>query len=156
MLRSHPIKLHPKVEPRLVAGAFIVLASRLLTFPRTPWELDEFHFLELPVLVDFTLNKNKKTPLIWEAGFSFAYLLSSDYLYFDPYAKVYYKNDGVLNKDQWNLSTALMIGWNINQGRFLLGPQVQYGISGLLNSSQAYSQYLYSFGLKFSFIPGGK
>jgi hypothetical protein len=117
---------------------------------------DQFHFIELPVLVDFTLNKSKKSPLIWEAGFSFAYLLSSDYLYFDPYAKVYYKNDGVLNKDQWNLSTALMIGWNINQGRFLLGPQVQYGISGLLNSSQAYSQYLYSFGLKFSFIPGGK
>jgi len=46
VLRSHSIKLHPKVEPRLVAGAFIVLASRLLTFPRTPWELDEFHFLE--------------------------------------------------------------------------------------------------------------
>ena len=117
---------------------------------------NQFHFLELPVLVDFTLNKNKKTPLIWEAGFSFAYLLSSDYLYFDPYAKVYYKNDGVLNKDLWNLSTALMIGWNMHKSRFLMGPQVQYGISGLLNASQPYSQYLYSFGLKFSFIPSGK
>jgi Outer membrane protein beta-barrel domain len=117
---------------------------------------NQFHFIELPVLVDFTLNKNKQTPLIWEAGFSFAYLLSSDYLYFDPYANVYYKNDGVLNKDQWDLSTALLIGWNMQKSRFLMGPQLQYGINGLLNASQAYSQYLYSFGLKISFIPGGK
>jgi hypothetical protein len=117
---------------------------------------NQFHFIELPVLVDFTLNKNKKTPLIWEAGFSFAYLLSSDYLYFDPYANVYYKNDGVLNKDQWNLSTALMVGWTLNKSRLMLGPQLQYGFSGLLNASREYSQYLYSFGLKISFIPGGK
>ncbi len=117
---------------------------------------NQFHFVELPVLADFTLNKSEKNPLVWEAGFSFSYMVSSDYLFFDPYAKVYYKNDGVLNKDQWNLSTALMIGWNRQKSRFLLGPQVQYGISGLLNSSQVYSQYLYSFGLKFSFIPGGK
>src|SRR5215212_9622095 len=46
MLRSHPIQLHPKLEPRLIGGAVVVLASRLLTFPRTPWELDEFNFLE--------------------------------------------------------------------------------------------------------------
>jgi hypothetical protein len=117
---------------------------------------NQFHFIELPVLADFTLNKSKKNPLVWEAGFSFSYMVSSDYLFFDPYAKVYYKNEGVLNKDQWNLSTALMIGWNMQKSRFLMGPQVQYGINGLLNVSQAYSQYLYSFGLKFSFIPGGK
>lgn len=30
----------------MIAGALVVLASRLLTFPRTPWELDEFLFLE--------------------------------------------------------------------------------------------------------------
>ena len=35
-----------KTDWRLFAGAAVVLVSRLLTFPRTPWELDEFHFLE--------------------------------------------------------------------------------------------------------------
>ena len=46
-LRSQSINPHlRKLDWRLVTGAFIVLASRLLTFPRTPWELDEFHFLE--------------------------------------------------------------------------------------------------------------
>ncbi|HWW62124.1 MAG TPA: glycosyltransferase family 39 protein, partial [Thermoanaerobaculia bacterium] len=33
-----------KVWWREVAGALVVLASRLLTMPRTLWELDEFHF----------------------------------------------------------------------------------------------------------------
>ena len=35
-----------KSDWRLFAGAAVVLVSRLVTFPRTPWELDEFHFLE--------------------------------------------------------------------------------------------------------------
>jgi hypothetical protein len=35
-----------KSDWRLFAGAAVVLVSRLVSFPRTPWELDEFHFLE--------------------------------------------------------------------------------------------------------------
>jgi hypothetical protein len=114
---------------------------------------NQYHYLELPVLVDFTLNKSKKLPVIWEAGFSFAYLLNTNALYFYPSTEAYYKNIQFFNRTQWNASTALMFGFDMHHGQMLLGPQVQYGLSDILKSSTINPQHFISFGLKISFIP---
>src|SRR5450432_42013 len=113
---------------------------------------NQYHFLELPVLIDFALNKSKDISVIWEAGFSFSYLVSTNALYYDPASNFYYKNMQLYNRTQWNVSTALMMGLNRQHSQLLFGPQIQYGLSNLLKSSAVDPQHFFSYGLKISFI----
>ncbi len=117
---------------------------------------NSYHFIELPVTADFQLNKSLKLPVFWEAGLSVSYLLSSNALHFDPNGNLYYQNAELFNKFQLNGATAIMIGFPINKSELQLGPQLQYGLSGLLKSGSGNPQHLFYTGLKISFIPGKK
>jgi Outer membrane protein beta-barrel domain len=114
---------------------------------------NQYHFIELPVNLSFQLNKSRKTPVNWEAGVSLAWLLSSNALHFDPYTNVYFENDQLFNKIQWNALTAILIGFPVHDHSIQIGPQVQYGLSSLLKNSSSYPGHLVYFGLKCTFIP---
>lgn len=115
-----------------------------------------YHFIELPLSLDFQLNRNHKMPLIWEAGFSLSYLLNGDALHFDPVTNVYYKNNALFNKTHLNAATAILLGFHIHKTDLQIGPQLQYGLTGLLNKSAGNPEHLFYSGLKISFIPGKK
>lgn len=117
---------------------------------------NHYHFIELPVTADFQLNKSIKLPVYWEAGLSVSYLISSNALNFDPNGNLYYQNALLFNKVQFNGATAILIGFPINKNLLQLGPQLQYGLSGLLKSGSGNPQHLIYTGLKISFIPGKK
>ncbi len=117
---------------------------------------NQYHFIELPLAVNFQLNRSSKTPVIWEAGFSMAYLVSSNALYFDPYSNVYYKTNQQFNKAQLNTATAILVGFRLDHAELQVGPQVQYGMTGLVNSSSPDPQHLFYYGLKISLIPRKK
>jgi hypothetical protein len=114
---------------------------------------NQYHFIELPLNLSFQLNKSRKTPINWEAGVSFAWLVSSNALHFDPYNNVYFENDQLFNKIQWNALTAILIGFPVHDHSLQIGPQVQYGLSSLLKNSSSSPGHLIYFGLKCSFIP---
>ncbi len=117
---------------------------------------NSYHFIELPVTADFQLNKSSKLPLFWEAGFSISYLLNSNALHFDPNGNLYYQNAELFNKFQLNGVTAIMIGFPINKSELQVGPQLQYGLTGLLKTGSGNPQHLFYTGLKISFIPAKK
>jgi hypothetical protein len=114
---------------------------------------NQYHFISLPLIFDFQLNKSTKNPINWEAGFSFSWLLSTNALHFDPNANVYFKNNQLFNKTQWNAITAVMVGFPVHTHTFELGPQMQYGLSGLLNTNTVNQEHLFYLGIKMSFIP---
>jgi Outer membrane protein beta-barrel domain len=114
---------------------------------------NQYHFLELPLAVNFQLNKNVKTPLILEQGVSVSYLLSSNALYYDSRANLYYKDIQLLNKTQLNTSTAVMVGFRMRTNELLLGPQFLYGLTSLLKNSAGSPEHLIYWGLKFAFVP---
>ncbi len=118
--------------------------------------VNAYHFLEAPVLMDFQLNKNNKLPISWQAGASATYLIGSNALHFDPVSGVYYKNNNLFNKTQFNAVTALLVGFHIHGNLLQAGPQLQYGLSGLLNKKTGDEAHLLFTGLKLSFIPGKK
>jgi len=117
---------------------------------------NNYHFVELPVTVNFQLNKSRKMPVIWEAGMSLSYLVGSNALQFDPYRNVYFENNQLINKTQLNGVTAIMVGFHLGYNELQLGPELRYGLTGLLKSGESYSQHLFSYGLRLSFIPGKK
>jgi hypothetical protein len=114
---------------------------------------NQYHFIELPVNISFQLNKSRKNPVNWEAGMSLAWLVSTNALHFDPYNNVYFENSQLFNQVQWHAVTSLMVGFPFHDHTIQIGPQVQYGLTGLLKNSGSNPGHLTYFGLKCTFNP---
>jgi Outer membrane protein beta-barrel domain len=117
---------------------------------------NKYHFLEIPVTAGFQLIKNKKMPVSWELGFSLAYLLSSNALYYDPYASVYFASNQEANKMQVNAVTAILFGFRLNKNEWQIGPQFQYGLTDMYSAQTNNPGHLIYGGIKINFIPGKK
>jgi hypothetical protein len=117
---------------------------------------NHYYFLELPVNVQYQLNKSNLLPLFLEGGVSLSRLMGSDALFYNAHSGVYYKDPGVLEKTQFNVSSALMVGLPFHGIRIQAGPQVQYGLTPLVNNhSQGDQHFLYA-GVRVVVIPGRK
>jgi Outer membrane protein beta-barrel domain len=114
---------------------------------------NQYYFIELPLSFNFQLNKNKLTPFIWELGLSLGYMISNNALYYDPYVNVYIANYQQPNKMQLNGVTAIMFGFHLHKNELQIGPQLQYGLTGLLKSDGGNPGHLLYGGLKISIIP---
>lgn len=117
---------------------------------------NQYHFLEIPVTASFLLNKGKKMPVAWELGFSLGYLLSSDALYYDPFAGVYFESSQEANKMQLNAVTAILFGFQLGKNALQAGPEFQYGLTNLYNARINSPGHLLYGGIKIDFIPGKK
>lgn len=117
---------------------------------------NHYYFLELPVNVQYQLNKSHLLPLFLEGGVSLSRLMGSDALFYNAHSGVYYKDPSVLEKTQFNVSSALMVGLPFHGIRIMAGPQVEYGVTPLVNNhSQGDQHFLYG-GLRIVVIPGRK
>ena len=114
---------------------------------------NQYHFIELPVNLNLQLNRSIKTPIVWQAGFSVAWMVASNALLFNPYDNVYFVDKQAFNPIQWNAATAVLVGIPLQSHSFQLGPQVQYGITGLAKTNAGNPGHLFFVGLKMSFIP---
>jgi hypothetical protein len=107
---------------------------------------NQYHLIELPLSVNFQLNKSQQMPFIWELGLSPGYMVSSNA----------FQKTQFYNKIQLNGTTALMFGFPLHNNELQVGPLLQYGLTGLLKSGAANPGHLFYGGLKISFIPGKK
>jgi len=117
---------------------------------------NRYYFLELPVAAEWRINRSRLLPLFWDGGFSFSYLMGSSAVYYNTKSGVYFKDGGVANHAQVNISTALMVGLPISGLRVQLGPQVQYGLTPLLNTELSGTQHIFYGGLRLVVYPGKK
>ena len=115
---------------------------------------NRYYFIELPASVLWQVNHSRHLPLFWENGFSLAYLVSSNAVYYDQKSTVFYKDGGMTNKVQLNLATALLVGLPIKGIRLQAGPQIQYGITSLQGSGGAGGQHLFYGGFRLVLLPG--
>lgn len=107
---------------------------------------NRFQFIELPVTANFQLHK--RLPVYWNAGLSLSYLVSTNALHFDSQTGVYYKDNGLFNKLQTNLSTGLSVSlWARSKMPVHVGPQIQYGLTNLMKKDVSASKHLFYFGL---------
>jgi len=118
--------------------------------------INQYHSIELPISLHFQLNKNNKHPLIWEAGASYSYLIYSNALIFDPVTNVYYKNSQLFNRSQLYAGSAIMYGIPLGKGSLQVGPQLQYGITRVLNSNASNPEHMLFGGVKIIFFPQKK
>ena len=117
---------------------------------------NRYYFLELPVAIEWKINRSHLLPLFWDGGFSLSYLMGSSAVYYNTHSGVYFKDGGVANHTQFNLSTAFMVGLPFHGIRIQAGPQVQYGLTPLLNTQQSGDQHIFYGGLRVVVFPGKK
>jgi hypothetical protein len=102
-----------------------------------------YHFLEIPLGVEKQLGKKSRFSV--NTGLSFAWLFATNALQFDPLSKIYFKDDSYFNRVQWNVLGGIEYSLLRNEKYTLkIGPQVQYGLTSLLNNKPSYSAHLFS------------
>ena len=119
---------------------------------------NHYHFIELPFLFQWQLNKNKAKPFTWSIGFSVGQLISSNAIMYDTaFNGVYYKNKSQLNKTQFSLSTGF--SWTIANSKNIqwkLGPVADLHLSKLIDNPFESKRYLFFVGLRTGVVFNSK
>ena len=119
---------------------------------------NSYHFLELPFLFQWQLNKNKAKPFTWSIGFSLGQLISSNAIMYDTaFNGVYYKNKSQLNKTQFSLSTGF--SWTIANSKkvqWKLGPVADLHLTKLIDNPFENKRYLFFVGLRTGVVFNSK
>lgn len=114
---------------------------------------NRYQFIELPVTLHTQLNRGKRLPIIWDAGFSVSKLLGTNALHYDGLGGVYYQDNSLFNKTQWAVST----GFNVqlfkqSQHPLTVGPVMRYNITPMLKKDFSTGQHTWAVGLRASVL----
>jgi len=161
---SNSVHIGQQVSSYIPAAASLLTSSTVAPIQSYPYYsagdvqayTNRYYFLELPVAIEYKINNSKLLPLFWDGGFSIGYLMGSSAVYYNTHSGVYFKDGGVANHTQVNLSTALMVGLPVRGLRVQLGPQIQYGLTPLLNKEQSGEQHIFYGGIRLVVFPGKK
>jgi hypothetical protein len=106
-----------------------------------------YHYVSLPVSIQWQVNRNAKRSIVWENGVSIARLVSTNALQYDPFSHSYYKDKGAQNKTQWMGSSSILFRVATKSNRHVYaGPQVQYAFTNLIKDAD--NKHLRYAGLK--------
>jgi hypothetical protein len=110
---------------------------------------NKYHFVSLPVSVQWEITNHRKYGLVWENGISVAQLVNTTALIYDGISGSYYKDDNVFNKTQWAASSSLLFSVRMKGNlQLYAGPHVQYHFSNLVNNNTEHEQHLRYAGVK--------
>ena len=119
---------------------------------------NSYHFVELPILFKWQLNKNKTKPFLWSTGITVGQLIASNAVMYDTaFNGVYYKNKSQLNKTQFSLSTGF--SWTIANSKQLqwnLGPVADIHFTRLVDNPFENKSYLFFVGLRAGVLLNSK
>jgi hypothetical protein len=117
---------------------------------------NRYYFVELPVGLQWKVNKSHLLPVFVEGGVSLTRLMGSNALFYDAKTGLYSRDGDVVNKTQFNVSSALLVGLPIHGIGLELGPQIQYGLTPLVNTQGVGDQHFLYMGFRLIIIPGRK
>lgn len=118
---------------------------------------NQYHFIELPLQLQYNINKKWKSPLIWDAGVSISRLVKSDALLYDvAYGGVYYDAKNSIKKTQFNVFTGFALHFTVNRLQWSIGPQVSINTSRLFDNSYDNNRHPVFGGLNMRLILPGK
>ena len=114
--------------------------------------LNKYQFIQLPVNLEFQINKNHYKPLVVSAGISPGWLVSSNALYANTERNVYYIDKEKFHHFQLSAQTAFLFAVKASHG-FLLtaGPAAQYAFTNATKAANV-DQHLFFAGLKATII----
>jgi hypothetical protein len=115
-----------------------------------------FQYIEVPVMANWQINKGRRMPpLVFEGGFSVARLLSVNALHYEGIKGVYYNDNNLFNKTQFNFVTGLSVAvLQRSKHPLWIGPNLRYALNGLVKKEVSNGQYLWSTGISIKMLLG--
>jgi hypothetical protein len=96
--------------------------------------LNQYYFLEVPVTVQWRINRSRALPVFWRGGAELSYLMSSNAVYYDSHSGNYEKDNAVARRAQVGLNTGFAVALPVRGVQIQAGPEVQYGLTSLLKA----------------------
>jgi hypothetical protein len=114
---------------------------------------NKYHLVELPVNLGYQLNKNSKKPFLISAGISPGYLISTNALYANQSANVYYADKQKFH----HFLLASQVGFSFlvfSSSGYLIsaGPVVQYSFTNVTKAGTGSNQHLFFTGIKANIL----
>lgn len=115
-----------------------------------------FHYIEIPIMLNWQINKGRRLPPIaFEGGVSVGRLFSVDALHYEGVKGVYYEDNSLFNRTQFNFVTGLSVGLlQKSKHPLWIGPDLRYSLNGLVKKEVSTGQYLWSTGISFKMLLG--
>ena len=115
-----------------------------------------FQYIEIPLMVNWQINKGRRLPpIMLEGGVSISRLLSVDALHFEGRKGVYYEDKNLFNKTQFNFVTGLSVGLlQKSKHPLWIGPNLRYALNGLVKQDVSTGQYMWSAGISVKMLLG--
>jgi hypothetical protein len=104
---------------------------------------NRYYYLELPVAMQWRINRGRVVPLFLRGGITLSRLMSSNGLYYDDESAVYYKDNAVIQPMQVSFSSGLIAELPLKGIRIQAGPEVQYSATTLLKGGAGNGHLLY-------------
>lgn len=118
---------------------------------------NNFHYLEIPVLLNLQLGKSKTLPVFWDAGINISQLISSNALQFTSNPGLYYNDNSLFNKTQIGLQTGFSaILFSNTKNPVSIGPYFIYNTSKLANEGLYGGKHFSFIGIKTEILFGKK
>ncbi|HVS95986.1 MAG TPA: hypothetical protein VHE54_05850 [Puia sp.] len=146
----------PASASLLAPVAFAAAPQTLYTVGNRQTYTNRYYLLELPVAMQYRINRSRMLPIFVEGGALLSRVMGANALFYNPATGLYVKSEDELNKTQVDLSSSLLVGLPVHGIRILAGPQVQYGLTPLINSRGLGDQHFLFMGVRLVVLPGRK
>jgi hypothetical protein len=104
---------------------------------------NRYYYLELPVAMQWRINRGRVLPLFLRGGVTLSRLMSSNGLYYNDQSAVYFKDNSVIQPMQVSFTSGLIATLPLRNIRVQAGPELQYGATSLLKGGAGNGHLLY-------------
>jgi hypothetical protein len=104
---------------------------------------NRYYYMELPVAMQWQINRGRVLPLFLRGGVTLSRLMSSNGLYYNDQSAVYFKDNSVIQPMQVSFTSGLIATLPLRGIRIQAGPELQYGSTTLLKGGAGNGHLLY-------------
>jgi len=111
---------------------------------------NKYHYVQIPFLLNWQMNKGKKLPVILNTGFSAGYLASTNALTYDTLqGGTYYHDKNAFKRFQFSFTTGVSFRFGNNRAlQWSIGPEASMGLRKTVKTEYDTRQYPVYIGLQ--------
>jgi hypothetical protein len=143
---SNNIRIGSYVNTQLIFNNFAsqtVRANGVYQGTQMKTFTNRYHYVQVPLLLNWQMNKSKKLPVILNTGFSAGYLVATNALTYDTLqGGTYYHDKNAFKRFQFSFTTGVSFRFGNNRAlQWSIGPEASMGLRKTVKTEYDTRQY---------------